>query len=142
MNRRSVLICLAASAAAGVAHTPALAALTAPRFPCGCASQKPIGEFDGCLVHDEKGKRWDAYTLEDVCKANRDKIATVGPRDAWSCACGEHEALEDLPVGTRGVWRQASYEYDEWEFRCEASEIADFVMVQTTDWDAMARELA
>lgn len=111
-----------------------------PCFPCGCSSKKPIGEFDGCLVHDENGKRWDAYTLEDVCKANRSKISVVGPDEAWSCACEQHDALDDLPIGTRGVWRQTCWEYDEWEFRCEASEIDAFVMVQTTDWAAMARE--
>lgn len=141
MRRRSVLICLAATTAAAVAHNPAMAAIATPRFPCGCASKRPILEFDGCLVHDETGKRWDAYTLDEIAAMNRDEITVVGKDDEITCYGGYCPDHDVLPVGTRGVWRRTSYEYDEWEFKCARCEREEWLSCQTTDWRAMAEEL-
>lgn len=92
----------------------------------------------GCTVHDEDGKRWDAYTIDDI--ALLDRLTYEPAQEGWSCYCGRHEATDnELPIGTPCVWRQVSYESNEWECECAESYRDGWLSAQSVDWERMGR---
>lgn len=92
----------------------------------------------GCTVHDDDGKRWDAYTAADV--ARLDRVTFKPAEEGWSCYCGRHEATDhEMPVGTLSFWRQTSYEYSEWECQCAESYRDDWLSHQSIDWSYIGR---
>lgn len=92
----------------------------------------------GCTVHDDSGRRWDAYTAEELARLDRQKVE---PAEAeWSCYCGRHEGTDgELPVGTPCIWRLTSYEYDEAECECIESYRDRWLSDQSIDWDRLGR---
>lgn len=141
IRRRSTIIKAAALVCTAVVPKPLRAVIAGPTYPCGCARRRPGEEFDDCLVHDTAGKRWDAYTFEEIVRLNREEVTIVAEGDDIYCDAGFCNSLDELPAGTRGVWRQASYEYNEWAFRCARCERQEWLSVQTIDWYAELREL-
>jgi hypothetical protein len=143
-NRRTVLKGAGAVVASKFVCTPVAIALDAvPRMSCGCVNPHPeYDEFPSCCVHDKDGKRWDSYTFEDVAKASNAEIEVQTSDTEWSCYCSRCDQYRDnqFPVGTRCVWEQTSYEYNEHECRCEHSYREDFINCATTDWIAMVKE--
>lgn len=92
----------------------------------------------GCTVHDHDGKRWDAYTPDDV--ARLDRITFEPAQEGWSCYCGRHEATDDeMPVGTPCTWDRASYEYNEWDCRCAEDYRDRWLNCQSIDWEQLGR---
>lgn len=92
----------------------------------------------GCTVHDDAGKRWDAYTIDDVARI--DGVTFEQSQEEWSCYCGRHEATDnEMPVGTACIWRKTSYEYDEWECECAESYRDTWLSHQSVDWSALGR---
>lgn len=149
LDRRSALQGALATAALFVceAAAPALAKAIVPTETCGCPRKHPLSYGHCCIVHDESGKRWDAYTFEDVCKLYRYKasdIVTVKKGDELSCYCGRHHhrryGKHYLKVGDRGVWTGGGGEQPEYEFACEHGFRDNWLDAQTTDWVAMAIE--
>jgi hypothetical protein len=113
-----------------------------PRQSCGCPRIHELAYRHTCTVHDEKGRRWDSYTIEEILGPG-EKIDVQTAETDWSCYCGRHDHPERdsvMPIGTRCVWRNVSYESDEWECDCVAAFIADWLNSVTTDWVAMAKE--
>lgn len=122
------------------AITPAIARAVVPMQACGCPRTRPAFVGHPCIVHDERGRRWDDYTAEEVAAAGGE---VVQPAEAeWSCYCGRHDGDLDqfMVVGTPCIWRKTSYEYDEWECQCIDGNRDQWLINVTTDWYAMAKE--
>jgi hypothetical protein len=130
----SLIICEAVS--------PAAAAVLVPLQACGCPRVHEISYGHTCTVHDKDGKRWDAYTFEEIVALSRAEISVQTETTEWSCYCGRHDENFDpiVPVGTRGVWENTSYEYDEWEFTCADEYLASWIRGTAIDWIAEAKK--
>lgn len=121
-----------------------VAAVTMPKLGCGCPRIYNPSFGHTCVIHDSKGKRWDAYSFEEIAAIDRVKVDVQTSETEWSCYCSDCDKDPErdniMPVGTKCVWEKTSYEYDEWECRCATSYRRDWIDNQTTDWIAMAAE--
>ena len=139
LNRRETLT--GAAAATGLLVCEAVAKpvtdVLIPRQACGCPRIHELAYGHTCTVHDERGKRWDAYTIEEALDGSKIDVQTE--KTEWSCYCGQHDD-NLMPVGMKCIWRQTSYECDEWECECADSFRASWLAAVTTDWIAMAKE--
>jgi hypothetical protein len=90
-------------------------------------------------VHDETGKRWDAYTFDEIAALHHVKVEVQDKKSQWSCYCGRHKD-DVMPVGMKCIWLKTSYEYDEWECECADSYRQKWLDAQTTDWIAMMKD--
>jgi len=145
LNRRDAIKGAAATVAliACEAVVPAAAAVIVPTQVCGCPRVHEISYGHTCTVHDEKGRRWDAYTVEEIAAQSHAKIEVQTATTEWTCYCGRHDrehADSTMPVGTRCIWRQVSYFDNEWECDCVDAFRDDWLNCVTTDWIAMAKE--
>jgi hypothetical protein len=144
MDRRTVLKGASASAALIVCETvaPAAAKVIVPTMSCGCPRIHEIHYGHTCTVHDEAGKRWDSYTIDEIAAAGRSDVEFQTAGTDWSCYCDRCDKFTDNmpPPGTKMIWRKTSYEYDEWECLCEHAEREQWLHDVTTDWIAMAKE--
>lgn len=143
INRRNTLKGAAAVATTAICE-PVYAAVKSPSLPCGCSKLHLEYEGEDCTVHDEAGKRWDAYTGDEIAKAMNYGGYEIQTADTeWSCYCGRHDDQGDnlMPIGTRCLWFKTSYEYDEWECQCEASIKDDWLRDTTIDWYAASKEI-
>lgn len=87
----------------------------------------------GCPVHDDDGKRWDAYTIDDIARIDRVKFEPA--KEGWSCYCGRHEATDsEMPAGTLCLWERTSHEYDEAECLCAEDYRDRWLVHQSIDW--------
>ena len=115
-----------------------------PKQACGCPRVHVGEQGHTCTVHDEKGRRWDAYTAVEVAALNRVKVEAQTAETDWSCYCGRHGREGDdqvMPIGTPCWWRRTSYEEDEWECGCLESLRDEWLACAQTDWTAMSLEL-
>lgn len=138
-NRREVIKGGIAIGAATVLKCESVAAALSPTQACGCPRKWPVSYGHTCTVHDANGKRWDAYTFEDVAAEHRCEISIVPKDDEWSCYCGRHPD-DVMPVGSKCVWNKVSYEYDEWECECADAFRDGWLHAVTTDWHQMAAD--
>jgi hypothetical protein len=138
-TRRHVLKGAVATAASVALPAPIVIAL-ADDQACGCPRvHEPIYGHT-CTTHDERGRRWDNYTAEDVAAEYHATVEFApGGDDAWHCYCHRYHDGE-MAEGTPCVWEKASYEYDEWDCKCLESVRDDWLHAVTTDWIAMAKE--
>lgn len=118
-----------------------------PTQSCGCPRLYPLTYGHHCIVHDDTGKRWDAYTFEDVCREwhmTELDVVTVAPGAEMSCYCGRHRhrryGKHYMNAGERGVWTGGGGETPEYEFECEHAFRQNYIDSVTTDWIAMAIE--
>lgn len=113
-----------------------------PRMTCGCPRVHELKYGHTCIVHDPSGKRWDAYTIEEIVAGMPGLTIEVQTAETeWSCYCGRHEHCDaQMAVGTRCIWQQTSYEYDEAECECAEAFRASWLADITTDWTAMAKQ--
>jgi hypothetical protein len=139
LSRRTTIKGAAATAALLVCEAVAKPVVDAlvPLQACGCPRIHETSYGHTCTVHDETGKRWDAYTIDDVAKECRVRFEPSDPE--WSCYCGRH-TNDEMPAGTLCVWERTSYECDEWECKCAESYRDGWLWAVTTDWIAMAKE--
>jgi hypothetical protein len=149
MNRRHLIKGAVATASLFVCEAMAPAAVKAlvPLEACGCVRKYPLAAGHNCTVHDESGKRWDAYTFEDVCTQYRTKpseVVTVKPGEEMSCYCGRHRhrkfGRHYMRAGERGVWTGGGGEQPEYEFECAEAFRQKFVDAASTDWYGMYLE--
>ncbi|WP_448031528.1 hypothetical protein [Bradyrhizobium liaoningense] len=139
LNRRDALKGAVATAAVIACEAIAPAAVV-PKQACGCPRVHELAYGHTCTVHDETGKRWDAWTLEEIAAQSHDKLELQTEKTEWNCYCGRHGEDDLPPVGTACIWRKTSYEYDEWECDCGVAYREAWLAVVTTDWIAMMKE--
>lgn len=139
-TRRETIIGGAAVAVSIICQPVAAAVI--PKLGCGCPRLYNPSFGHTCCVHDDKGRRWDDYTTDEMATMSNDVLEVQTADTQWSCYCSKCDAYDDNmpPPGTRFVWRKTSYEYDEWESDCEHAYRQEWLGVQTTDWIAMAAE--
>lgn len=144
VGRRRVLTGALATAALFTCEAVAPAAVKlVPTQACGCPRIHELSYGHTCTVHDESGKRWDAYTFDDIMAEYRGLKIDVQTADTdWSCYCHRHKRNADhvMAVGTRCIWQRTSYECDEWECECEHEFREQWLHSITTDWIAMMKE--
>lgn len=152
VSRRKLLTGAAAVALSPIA--PTAQANDQERFAgCGCINPRPQDEFGECLTHDKHGRRWDAYTEDEVLALlgyTEKDIYIVGPDDeALCCNYGPEtvnngrtffEANRNMPIGTKMAGCVSGYYEPEYDEKCAACHRAEWLTIQTTDWYALAYE--
>lgn len=111
------------------------------RQACGCPRVHELHWGHTCTVHDETGKRWDAYSIEEVMAHFPHQKIDVADHGEWTCYCGRHPD-DYMPEGTRCVWTGGGGETPEWECECVEAFRDSWLNVVTIDWIAAGKELS